>query len=169
MIWNTLQTLSHGAWINNYRTVRISSISFNKDLRVSRSKINCYLVQDHDVGVQLEVTRHVETPLLRHGEVGHPGVLHLTQPEVLNQRVNPALTLSANQKSEHSDIRQLLLLLQRFTDLGVPSPGECARLPHQGVEQDGLPHGHVTGEVDVPVHQRHPVLQPARGHAATIS
>ena len=46
------------------------------------------LVQDDDVSVQLEVAGHVESPLLRGGEVGHPGVLHLAQPEVLYQSVN---------------------------------------------------------------------------------
>ena len=58
-----------------------------------------YLVQDHDVRVKLEVTRHIEPPLLGHGEVRHPGVLHLAQPEVLDQRVNPTLPSSTNQTS----------------------------------------------------------------------
>ena len=54
-----------------------------------------------------------------------------------------------------------------MTDLGVPAPGEGPGLPHQGVEQDGLPHGHVTREVNVLVNKRHPVLQPARGNTET--
>ena len=53
--------------------------------------------------------------------------------------------------------------------LGVPAPGEGARLPHEGVEEDGLAHRHVRREVDVPVHQGHPVLQSAGRHAAINS
>ena len=46
------------------------------------------LVQDDDVSVQLEMAGHVESPLLRGGEVGHPGVLHLAQAQVLYQSIN---------------------------------------------------------------------------------
>ena len=46
------------------------------------------LVQDDDIRVQLEMAGHVESPLLRGGEVGHPGVFYLAQPEVLYQSVN---------------------------------------------------------------------------------
>ena len=48
--------------------------------------------------------------------------------------------------------------------LGVPAPGEGARLSHEGVEEYRLPDAHVGGEVDVPVHQWHSVLQAAGAH-----
>ena len=51
-------------------------------------KVWIALVQDDDVSVQLEVAGHVESPLLRGGEVGHPGVFYLAQPEVLYQSIN---------------------------------------------------------------------------------
>ena len=50
------------------------------------------------------MTSHIESPLLGHGEVRHPGVLHLAQPEVLDKGVNPTLPSSTNQRSEHNVI-----------------------------------------------------------------
>ena len=49
--------------------------------------------------------------------------------------------------------------------LGVPPPGERPGLPHEGVKEEGLPDGHVQAEVDVLLHQGHPVGQPRRGDA----
>ena len=59
-------------------------------------------------------------------------MLHLAQPQVLDQGVDPAL--------------------------GVPPPGQGPRLPHERVEQDGLPHAHVSCEINVSINQRHSIL-----------
>ncbi len=49
--------------------------------------------------------------------------------------------------------------------LGVAAAGEGARLPQEGVEEEGLPHGHVVCERDVLLHEGHAVLQPRRAAA----
>ena len=70
-------------------------------------------------------------------------MLHLAEAEVLYQSVNPAL--------------------------GVPAPCEGAGLPHEGVEEYGLPDAHVRGEVDVSVHQGDSVRPTVGGHTATVT
>ena len=57
----------------------------------------------------------------------------IPKPEVFYERVDPAL--------------------------GVPAPGEGARLPEDGVEEQGLPHGHVRAEVDVLLHEGYPPVK----------
>ena len=49
--------------------------------------------------------------------------------------------------------------------LGVAAAGEGARLPQEGVEEEGLTHGHVVCERDVLLHEGHAVLQPRRAAA----
>ena len=66
-------------------------------------------------------------------------MLHLAQPQVLDQSINPAL--------------------------GVSPPGEGPGFPHEGVEENGLPDAHVRSEVDVPVHERDSVRKTPGGHA----
>ena len=46
--------------------------------------------------------------------------------------------------------------------LGVSPPCQSSWFSHQGMEKYCLPHAHVGGEVDVPVHQGHPVRQSGR-------
>ena len=85
---------------------------------------------------------HVEPLLLRHGQVRHPGVLDLAQPEVLDQGV--------------------------YSALGVPGPGEGAGLPEEGVEEEGLPDRHVRAKLDVLLHKGDPPFQPLRTTSARV-
>ena len=47
-----------------------------------------YLVQQHQVRVQQKMAGHVESLSLGECEVGHAGVLHLGQAQVLDQGVD---------------------------------------------------------------------------------
>ncbi len=49
--------------------------------------------------------------------------------------------------------------------LGVAAAGEGARLPQEGVEEEGLTHGHVVCERDVLLYEGHAVLEPRRAAA----
>ena len=71
-------------------------------------RVKTNLIKNDNIRIQLKMTCDIEPPLLWHREVLHPGVLHLAQPEVLNQGVDPSL--------------------------GVPAPGQGPRLSHQRVE-----------------------------------